>query len=419
MRIKSYFAATVEEAMDKARRDLGSEALLMNSKKTESELRALGAYEVVFAVPPEAARVIEMQPAKALPKAAPQPGILGLPSGNASHDLVRELAELRKQIETVKRSVDRRPSAPVNGPVALSPDGYELVARLTGADVSEELALELATAIEIRRGRDGAAFSIEAGLRAECERRLRFAPALRNSSSTPGVVTGVAPGAVLFVGPAGAGKTTTLIKLALRYGLRAHLPIQLLSLDTLRIGGWEQLDSYARIAGIPCRPIHTPAALSQAFAESGQKKLFLIDTPGFSPADVAQSRHLAAGLAAHREFIEVHLVLSAAVLPRIQLANIERFAPFAPAKLIFTHLDEMENPGPLLETALRAGLPISFLAKGQQVPEDIEEASLDLLLSSLASGSTASLASRTPSSSAPPASLVANPANSRRIASAA
>ena len=408
MRIKSYFAATVEEAIDKARRDLGSEAMLMNSKKTESDLRALGAYEVVFAVPPEAERVIEMQPTKLLPKAAPQPGISALPSGNMSHDLVHELSELRKQIETVKRSVDRRPTAPFNGAVALSPDGYELVARLTGADLSEELALELATAIEIRRGRDGVALSIEAGLRAECEQRLRFAPALRST-----------PGAVLLVGPAGAGKTTTLIKLALRYGLRPNLPIQLLSLDTLRIGGWEQLDSYARIASIPCRPIHTPTALSQAFAEAGQKKLFLIDSPGFSPADVAQGRHLAAGLAAHRDFVEVHLVLSAAVLPRIQLANIERFAPFAPAKLIFTHLDEVENPGPLLETALRAGLPISFLAKGQQVPEDIEEATLDLLLSSLGSGSSSSLVSRTPSSSPLQALLASSSAKSRRIASAA
>ena len=57
MRIKSYFAATVDEAMDKARRELGSEAMLMNSKKTELELRSLGAYEVVFAVPPETERV--------------------------------------------------------------------------------------------------------------------------------------------------------------------------------------------------------------------------------------------------------------------------------------------------------------------------------------------------------------------------
>jgi flagellar biosynthesis protein FlhF len=374
MRIKSYFAQSVEEAMDKARRELGADAMLMNSKKTELELRSLGAYEVVFAVPPEAAPATELQPRPAAHKSAALAGASAEGRG-VSNDLVRELAELRKQIETVKRSVDRRPAAVSNSGAPFTPDGAEVIARLTGADLSEELAVELAAAVESRRGRDGASGSLESALRAECEQRLQFAPTLG--------VAGAPPRAVVFVGPAGTGKTTTLIKLALRYGLRARLPLQLLSLDTLRIGGSEQLASYARIAGIPCQPVHTPSALKQAFAEYGTKKLLLIDTPGFSNSDEAQSRSLATGLSAHRDLLEVHLVLSATVQPRVQLAAIERFAAFTPAKLLFTHLDEVESPGPLLETALRSGLPISFLAKGQQVPEDIEEATLDRLMGSL------------------------------------
>lgn len=394
MRIKSYFANTVDEAMDKARRELGPEAMLMNSKKTELELRSLGSYEVVFAVPPEAERAVEMQPIKI----AAKPALAGVLTGEPAapgNELARELAELRKQIETVKRSVDRRPASPANHGVMLGPDGNEVLARLVGADLSEELAMELAAAIETRHLRDGGNGSLDASFRAEFEQRLRFTPVLPAASTTPR--------AVLFVGPAGSGKTTTLVKLALRYGLRARLPLQLLSLDTLRIGGWEQLASYARIAGIPCQPIHTPAALSQAFAEYGNKKLLFIDTPGFSPADVANNRTLAASLAAHRELVDIHLVLSAAILPRVQLTAIERFSAFGPAKILFTHLDEVDNPGPVLETALRAGLPISFLSRGQQVPEDIDEASLDRVLGSLTDRRTAISASQ----------------SSRRIASAA
>jgi flagellar biosynthesis protein FlhF len=144
------------------------------------------------------------------------------------------------------------------------------------------------------------------------------------------------------------------------------------------------LACYARVAGIPCQPVHTPAALDHAFAEHASKKLLLIDTPGFSPADQAQYRSLAAWLASHRDSVEVQLVLSAAAQPRVNLAAIERFAGFAPAKLVFTHLDEAETPGPLLETALRSALPVSFIANGQQVPEDLAEASLDRLLGALA-----------------------------------
>jgi flagellar biosynthesis protein FlhF len=321
------------------------------------------------------ARTAEIQPIKVPAKPAVTGGT-ALDSRNVSNDLVRELAELRKQIETVKRSVDRRPSSVPNSAAPLGADGSEIAARLTGADLSEELAMEVATAVENRYVRAGAGGSLETALREEFEQRLRFAPVLSTSTT--------APRAVVFVGPAGTGKTTTLVKLALRYGLRARMPLQLLSLDTLRIGGWEQLAAYARIGGIPCQAVHTPAALNQAFAEFGNKKLLLIDTPGFAPAEEKQMHNLAAGLSAHRELVEVHLVLSATVQPRIQLAAIQGFAAFAPAKLLFTHLDEAESPGPVLETALRAGLPISFLAKGQQVPEDIEEASLDRLLGSLA-----------------------------------
>lgn len=295
-----------------------------------------------------------------------------------AHDLARELAELRRQIETVKRSVDRQTALPAT-PIAAGPlshDSRETLARLTAVDFSQTLALELASAIENRQAGEADGGSFEMALRAECEQRLRFSPTLSAVNEQPK--------AMIFVGPAGAGKTTTLIKLALRYGLRSRLPLHLLSLDTLRIGGWEQLAAYARIAGIPCQPVHTPAALQQAFAEHAQKKLLFIDTPGFSPAEESQMRGMVGSFAAQRELLDVHLVLSAPMTSRTHLAALERFRAFAPSKLLFTHLDEVESPGPLLETALRAGLPLSFLAKGQQVPEDIDEASLDRILGSLA-----------------------------------
>ncbi len=100
--------------------------------------------------------------------------------------------------------------------MVLGPDGNEMMARLTGADMSEELAMELAAAVETRHLREGSNGSLDASFRAEFEQRLRFAPTLPTTSTTPR--------AILFVGPAGSGKTTTLVKLALRYGLRARLP---------------------------------------------------------------------------------------------------------------------------------------------------------------------------------------------------
>jgi flagellar biosynthesis protein FlhF len=129
--------------------------------------------------------------------------------------------------------------------------------------------------------------------------------------------------------------------------------------------------------------VHTAGLLGQALAEFANKKLILIDTPGLSPAELRDTPELAqaASQAAH---VEVQLVLPAVLRPQAALATIERFRAFQPSKLLFTHMDEMETPGGLLEVAIRSGLPVSFLSTGQQIPEDIREASKAELLGPLA-----------------------------------
>jgi flagellar biosynthesis protein FlhF len=360
MRIKSYFAGSVQEAIESARAELGSEAMLLHSKKTEWELRSLGAYEVVFGV---SAAPIAYQAAET---AGPASGVVEAPDELVrSSEVVKELADLRKQIETVRRSVVRHGRAlPASGGSAEA-DG--ICARLLAADFSEELAGEIAEAVEAR-GAGQHTERYDTALAAELERRLRIGPRLGDE--------GAESRHVLFAGPAGAGKTSSLIKLAIRYGLRTPLPLQILSLDTLRVGGWEQLAAYARIAGLAFDVVHNPGLLSEALAEYSGKKLILVDSPGFSPAELRDMPELPAGL-------EVHLVLPATLGARTAQRTLERFASFRPAKLLFTHLDEMETPGPLLEVAMRSGLPISFLASGRQIPEDIREASKAELLAPL------------------------------------
>jgi flagellar biosynthesis protein FlhF len=390
MRIKSYFADSVQEAIEKARLELGTEAMLMNSKKTEPELRPLGAYEVVFGIaggaaarPPEAR--LEAQSGVRLTtktEAKIQPGAA---AGDFTRpeELVRELADLRKQIETVRRSVNRHGRSAAAAGARPGSEVDEICARLAAAGFSEELAAEIAEAVELQlAGRTGAMRARrEAGtsalelttlaLESELERRLAVAPA----PGAPGTKTA----AVLFAGPAGAGKTTSLIKLALRCGLQTGVPVQILSLDTLRVGGWEQLASYARITGLAFDVIHHLNAFGQALAEGRHKKLILIDTPGFSPAELQEIPELAEWLA-RETAVEVQLVLPAVLCPRVAQRAVERFAAFRPAKLLFTHWDELETPGGALEVAMRSALPISYLADGQQIPEDIHEASKARLL---------------------------------------
>jgi flagellar biosynthesis protein FlhF len=370
MRIKSYFAGSVQEAIESARAELGSEAMLLHSKKTEWELRSLGAYEVVFGV--------SAAPASYQAEAvAPASGVADQSDELVrSSEVVKELADLRKQIETVRRSVVRHGrSAPPSGG---SVEAEGICARLVAQDFSEELAGEIAEAVEARpgagqpMGRLALAERYDTALAAELERRLRV-DAPFDSDTHPARH-------ILFAGPAGAGKTSSLVKLAIRYGLRARLPLQILSLDTLRVGGWEQLAAYARIAGLAFDVVQNPGLLGDALAEYKGKKLILIDSPGFSPAEADDMPELPPGL-------EVHLVLPATLGAKAALRTLARFETFQPSKLLFTHVDEMETPGALLEVAMRSGLPVSFLANGRQIPEDIQEASKAELLAPLLAAS--------------------------------
>src|SRR5579875_2825174 len=205
MKIKSYFAPSVQEAMEKARVELGPDAMLMSSKKTGAEARRLGAYEVVFGLSNEASAGQAAAPERAETRVIAG----GAPAGG-SDALARELADLRKQIENVRRSVSRqgysRTATPLAG-AGLS----ELHDMLVNADFSEDLAHELIESVSARTPELDATDQLSNLLRDEIERRLQVSPELG--------VRGAEQRVVALVGPSGAGKTTTLVKLALKYGI--------------------------------------------------------------------------------------------------------------------------------------------------------------------------------------------------------
>jgi flagellar biosynthesis protein FlhF len=155
--------------------------------------------------------------------------------------------------------------------------------------------------------------------------------------------------------------------------LTARRPTQIISMDTYRIAGADQLRSYASILGVGFQALETPVALAQAIEEHRGKDLILIDTPGYSPADLDTAADLARFLASRRD-IESHLVLSASMRSADLSRVVDRFEIFRPEKLLFTKLDETEAFGPILNEAARTAKPVSYLCAGQQIPEDLEPA---------------------------------------------
>lgn len=353
MRIKSYFAHSVQEAIDKARLELGPDAMLMNSRKTDPELRQLGTYEVVFG--------LADNPAASEPLAPPSQA-LSVPNSDV---LIEEIAELRRQIETVKRSVSRPATARNSG------ETEELQTRLS-ENFSEDTAQEIIHAAEPRVTTGKQSWS--AAIAEEIEKRFQISPGIGTDGGGPRIL--------VLVGPPGAGKTTTLVKLALKYGVASRNPIQMLSTDTLRVGGSDQLGAYARILGVGFQAIHSTASLAAALEENYSKKLIFIDTPGYSAGNIGEAAELTRFLATQPN-IDVQLVLPATLRIGAALRTIKRFNGFHAGKLIFTHFDEAEGAGALVELAMRMKLPISYLGTGQQIPDDLEEASKPKLTAGL------------------------------------
>jgi flagellar biosynthesis protein FlhF len=353
VKIKSYFCASVEDAIRQARHELGPDAILLQDRKAPPEARHLGEYEVVFA---SGRNELPAIPAAAEPE----------PPGR----LAGEVAELKRQLEAMRRALTKSAFAPAQW-LGAAPELSESYALLTAQEVTPDLAREMVQAAA-SRAREGSLWS--RALVEEVDSRLRVEPVLGRSDSRPRIAA--------LVGPPGAGKTTTLVKLAVNYGLACRRPVLLISMDTYRVAAAEQLRSYAAILGVGFQ------VLAQTLDENQGKELILIDTPGCGFADLDCSSDLARFLRT-RVDIDTQLVLSSSMKSADLSRVIDAFEIFRPGRLLFTRLDETTAPGPILNETVRTGKPLSFFATGQRIPEDLETASSRRLTELLLGSSSA------------------------------
>jgi flagellar biosynthesis protein FlhF len=156
---------------------------------------------------------------------------------------------------------------------------------------------------------------------------------------------------IAVVGPTGVGKTTTLAKMAARAIMEARKRVAFVTLDTYRIGATEQLARYGEIMGAPVLVARDRGELGRAMERVADVDLVLIDTAGRStPEDIA--RQAATGAS--------------------ELAAVaDRYRALQPDRLIVSKVDEAAGPGGILSASVRICRPISCVADGQRVPEDL------------------------------------------------
>jgi len=175
-----------------------------------------------------------------------------------------------------------------------------------------------------------------------------------------------------FVGPTGAGKTTTLAKIAARSALEEKLKVGLITTDTYRIAAVEQLKTYARIMEIPIEVVSDKTAFRRALAKLSDRDLVLVDTPGKSSVEPGYIEKLR-DLFQIENPVETNLLLPLTSSQDNLAENLARFKPIGYQSIIFTKLDESRHFGMIYNVIDQERKPVSYVTNGQNVPQDIEK----------------------------------------------
>ncbi len=188
-------------------------------------------------------------------------------------------------------------------------------------------------------------------------------------------------GAIALLGPTGAGKTTTIAKLAAQFAMKYGADqVALITTDTYRIGAHDQLATYGKIMGCDVRVAKNAEELSTILYQYREKRLVLIDTAGMGQRDVRLTEQLDTLMENSRVNIRSYLVISATAQRRVVQEAIDHFKQIPLTGCILTKVDESIGLGEALSVTMQQKLPISYITTGQRVPEDIEIATKQRLV---------------------------------------
>ncbi|MEO8065114.1 MAG: flagellar biosynthesis protein FlhF [Pseudomonadota bacterium] len=384
MKIQRYLAKDMRSALTQVREALGPDAVILSSGKVGDEV------EVVAAIDYDSQRATLAPDPRARTPAPTvsriiEPNVRSVDFSNlkrASSQLSPEVAQFGSHEDDAP---PKRQAPAAEASLAEEVKGMRRMleaqlATLTWNDMSRRSPLQAAMLKELARL--GLSNDLSQSLARKIPNDLNFTAARRFALATIARTVQVTGdrwleegGRVAFAGPAGAGKTTLIAKLAARWVLR-HGPrrIALVSADAVRIGAHEQMHMLGRLLGVTAHTVYDIAELPELLAGLAGQRLVLIDTAGASPRDPELARRLRLLQQMQQEKIESTIVLPASTQAGTIDEVLNRFSLATPTSVCITKVDEAVSLGGILSALVRTKLPAAYVSDGQRVPEDLEPA---------------------------------------------
>lgn len=362
MQIKKFTANSYAEAVDLVKKELGDEALIL-STRTIPAPKGFRAYkeqaqvEVTAAIDPSE---------KSKPQAVEQVVVPGEKNVSPAKELLFEESEdlnIKSLMFSLLSQTDKARA------MGLKDHQLPLYQKLVESGISERLAGKIFEKLNSKSiiSHEGAnATQDKKSLVDLMERMVLCQGAISLEKRVPKLLA--------LVGPTGAGKTTTIAKLAARYALKEGKKVAMVSLDTYRIGAIEQLRVYGDIMKLPVEVASGAEDFRKCIAKHSDKDLVLIDTTGRSHKDHTYPTRLKEIFKSAGKKVETHLVLNVTAQEKLFDESHKQFSSLELDRVLLTKVDEGVSFGPLFSFSLKTRIPFSYLTTGQRVPEDIEEA---------------------------------------------
>jgi len=357
MNSKVFKAANIQQAIANIKEELGSDAMILSTRKIPK--KPLDPYaKTMFAVEASIPQHRDGNPIlKPSPKLNPK-----LNQDDLFASLKEDIADIKDMISIAGFG---------NGMHNMVCNHFEsvgILASLLRAGVSEKTAgtiIQTASGLMDENAEQGSKIkSLKKYVMHQCLNQIATKDFF-NRDNYSGV-----PHVAAFVGPTGVGKTTTIAKLAAMLCFQRKMKVGLISIDNYRVGAFEQLKAYASIMGLLCVSAFSSQDLSCALDRMKSMDMVLIDTAGHSHFDKLKIDEILNLIKADFR-ISTHLVLSVTSESIIMKDAASAFSVFDPDTIVFTKIDETKRCGKILDQVNNINLPVSLVANGQRVPEDL------------------------------------------------